>query len=114
MTVATVAAVATTAAERSVYPECRRSWMQDFDAPTCDAWITGREIYRAERAQLVANNALREMTSRAEARYWAPRPLERNARHAELTSERDRAWEAVRTLLARRAQCTCSGPDMPR
>ncbi|MGW6145350.1 hypothetical protein [Streptomyces sp. NPDC055140] len=101
-------------AERPLYPECRRSWMQDFVAPTCDAWIAARDIYRAERAQLKADNALRDMNSRAAVRYWAPRPQERTARHAELTSERDRAWAEIGTLLARRAACTCTGPDMPR
>ncbi|MCX4976519.1 MULTISPECIES: hypothetical protein [unclassified Streptomyces] len=102
-------------AERPTYPECRRSWMQDYEAPTCFAWITARDIYRAEQAELQAHNTLRSMTSsRAAARYWAANPEGRNARQATLTSERDTAWAEIRTLLARRAACTCTGPDMPR
>lgn len=108
-------AVTVAAAERPVYPECRRSWMQDPEAPTCDAWTTARDIYRAEMAQLKADNALRDMTgTRGALRYWGACPEERNARHEELTSERDRAWAAIGALLARRAACTCTGPDMPR
>ncbi|MEU3199667.1 hypothetical protein [Streptomyces sp. NPDC006996] len=101
--------------ERPVYPECRRSWMQDFEAPTCPAWITARAIYRAECAELKAHNALRAMTSdRAAVRYWNAHPESRNAQHAALTSERDAAWSEQRALLAQRAVCTCTGPDMPR
>lgn len=103
------------AVERPTYPECRRSWMQEPEAPTCFAWITARAIFHAEQVQLRANNALRSMTSdRAEVRYWAARPEQRNARHAALTSERDSAWAEIGALLARRAECTCTGPDMPR
>lgn len=102
-------------AERPTYPECRRSWMQDCDAPTCPAWIAARDIFRAEQVQLRADNALRAMTSdRAEARYWAARPEERGARIAALTSERGNAWTGICALLARRAECTCTGPDMWR
>ncbi|MET9776086.1 hypothetical protein ABZ023_17830 [Streptomyces sp. NPDC006367] len=101
--------------ERPVYPECRRSWMQDSDAPTCFAWITKRDIFRAEQAQLRADNALRSMnTDRAEIRYWAARPEERNARLAALASQRDDAWTEAGALLARQAECTCTGPDMWR
>ncbi|OVZ99521.1 hypothetical protein B9W64_37655 [Streptomyces sp. CS159] len=104
-----------TVTERPTYPECRRSWMQNWDAPTCIAWITKCNIFEAEQAQLRADNALRSMnTDRAEIRYWAAQPEERNARLAALTSERDNAWAEVGALLARRAECTCIGPDMWR
>ncbi|MDH6629375.1 hypothetical protein M2271_007211 [Streptomyces sp. LBL] len=110
-----MSSVVAAAAEHPTYPECRRSWMQEPEAPTCFAWITARGIYRAERTQLQADNALRSMTgTRSEVRYWAARPEERNARHKALTSERDDAWTEIRTLLARRAECTCIGPDTPR
>ncbi|MDX2554714.1 hypothetical protein [Streptomyces stelliscabiei] len=109
------ATAAVAVAERPTYPECRRSWMQEPEAPTCFAWITARAIFRAEQAELRADNALRSMTgNRSEVRYWAAHPEERNARHKALTSERDNAWTEIRTLLARRAECTCIGPDMPR
>ncbi|MFJ4880118.1 hypothetical protein ACIP93_33590 [Streptomyces sp. NPDC088745] len=107
--------ITATAVERPIYPECRRSWMQDHEAPTCPAWITRRSIYRAECAELEADNALRAMTSdRAALRYWHARPEERNAQHATLTSQRDAAWSEQRVLLAQGAVCTCIGPDMPR
>ncbi|MGY3341132.1 hypothetical protein ACVW0K_007325 [Streptomyces filamentosus] len=104
-----------TITERPTYPECRRSWMQDADAPTCWAWITKRDIFRAEQVHLRADNALRSMNGdRAEVRYWAAHPEKRNARLAALTSERRNAWARVSELLDRRAQCTCTGPDMWR
>ncbi|MFB6629936.1 hypothetical protein ACFCWY_08580 [Streptomyces sp. NPDC056362] len=103
-----------TMTERPTYPECRRSWMQDSDAPTCWAWITKRDIFHAEQAQLRAHNSLRSMNDRAEARYWAAHPEERNARIAALRSERENAWAEVGALLARRAKCECIGPDMWR
>ncbi|GBQ04361.1 hypothetical protein SSP531S_58550 [Streptomyces spongiicola] len=106
-------AVAT--AERPIYPECRRSWMQDNDAPTCFAWITARAIFRAEQAELRAENALRSMSVNwSEILYWHAHPEEHGARHKALTSERDDARREIRALLAQRAECTCIGPDMPR